>query len=134
MITVYTDGACRPNPGKGGIGVVFEGDRMSYSISEKCEGERLSNNQVEYIAVYRALQEILSNGFHEDTILINSDAQLIVEQLSGRQQVAKGGAYVNVYLEVKKLLKHFPNIKLQHVPREENTEANMLASRAVKNR
>lgn len=136
MISVYIDGSCRPNPGKGGIGIVFEG-KMSYTISEKCLGDKLTNNECEYLAFNKALSEILSYGFStlcNEEIMVFSDSELLVLQLNGEKSVDKGGRYVAEFLKAKELLKKFPNLKIKHIPREENRQANLLASKAVKAR
>lgn len=55
-ITVYTDGACKGNPGPGGWGVLLEhGDYKK----ELCGGEAsTTNNRMELIAVIKALEAI----------------------------------------------------------------------------
>ncbi len=61
MITIYTDGAAKGNPGPGGYGAVlkFGGHRK-----ELAEGFRLTtNNRMELLAVIRALQELKSTEF-----------------------------------------------------------------------
>src|SRR5688572_8194964 len=56
LINVYTDGACKGNPGIGGWGAVLEyGDRTR----ELCGGQTLAtNSQMELLAVIRALQSL----------------------------------------------------------------------------
>lgn len=128
-ISIYVDGACKPNPGKGGIGVIFEGE-IRYTISEPC-GKRVTNNQAEYRAVSRALNDLLTYHFNTKEIFLCSDSEMLVEQLNNRRMVEKG-KYLNDYLEVKRLMKSFPNLKISWIPREMNDEANLLASKAVK--
>ena len=55
-ITIYTDGACRGNPGDGGWGAL-----LIYETNEKsiCGGERnTTNNRMELLAVIKALEMI----------------------------------------------------------------------------
>ena len=54
LVTIYTDGACRGNPGPGGWGVVLQyGDK----VKELHGGETMTtNNRMELTAVIRALQ------------------------------------------------------------------------------
>ena len=132
MIEIWIDGAARPNPGTGGIGVVIRGDNWDYTISEACQG-RVSNNQAEYKALVRALSELVENRIptnHE--ILIFSDSEMLVEQMCKRRQVARGGAYVPDYIQAMKLKLHFNNLSFQYIPREENAEADMLASKGTR--
>jgi len=130
-VIVFCDGAARPNPGKGGIGIVFSGDKMNYTISEKCVGDKLSNNFVEYASLCRALEDILSYHFEDEEVTIYSDSELLVLQMNGEKKIDRGGKYVSEYLRAKKLAGRFLRLSFHWVSRNENTEANMLASKAV---
>ena len=132
MLKVWVDGACRPIPGKGGIGVLFEGDRMSYSISEKLPGDKLTSNHVEYLAFNRALTEIMVYGFSNEEIIVHSDSKLLVLQLTNQESVDKGSAYLSSYIKAKELVKHFPRLTIKHIPRSSNSEANLLASKGTR--
>jgi ribonuclease HI len=59
MINIYTDGACKGNPGPGGWGaLILEGDTKN----EIYGGEaNTTNNRMEIMAVIRALK---NNSFH----------------------------------------------------------------------
>ena len=55
MITIYTDGSCRGNPGPGGFGViVVEDDKVIAAYSEKSIGT--TNNREEMKAIIYALE------------------------------------------------------------------------------
>lgn len=56
MVDIYTDGACKGNPGPGGWGALLRfGDREK----ELCGGEKLTtNNRMELLAVIRALEAL----------------------------------------------------------------------------
>jgi ribonuclease HI len=55
-VEIFTDGACRGNPGPGGWGVVF---RYKASEKELWGGEdRTTNNRMELTAVIRALEAL----------------------------------------------------------------------------
>ena len=129
MINVWIDGAARPNPGKGGIGVVIQGESWDYSISEPLNG-KVTNNVAEYVAIGRALNELVLNKLCNRDITIFSDAEMVVEQLNGERMVQKG-AYLNSYFAVKNLMGLFSKLKVEWIPREENAEANLLASRGI---
>lgn len=76
MITIYTDGAAKGNPGPGGYGAVlkFGGHRK-----ELAEGFRLTtNNRMELLAVIRALQELKSTEF---PVQIYSDSKYVVDAI-----------------------------------------------------
>lgn len=74
MITIYTDGSARGNPGPGGYGVVlkFKGHRK-----ELCEGFRLTtNNRMELLAVIKGLEALKGEGFNVE---IFSDSKYVVD-------------------------------------------------------
>lgn len=76
MITIYTDGAAKGNPGPGGYGAVlkFGGHRK-----ELAEGFRLTtNNRMELLAVIRALQELKSTEF---PVQVYSDSKYVVDSV-----------------------------------------------------
>ena len=59
-VDIYTDGACRGNPGKGGWGAILIYGKNKKEMSG---GERLTtNNRMELIAAIEALS-ILKEGF-----------------------------------------------------------------------
>ena len=61
---------------------------------------------------------------------LRSDSQLLIQQLSGRYKV-KASHLKPLYQEVMGLLSGFDHVRLQHVPREQNTEADRLANLGV---
>ena len=74
MITMYTDGASRGNPGPGGYGVVLLYKQHRKELSE---GFRLTtNNRMELLAVIAGLEALKGSG-HD--VLIYSDSKYVVE-------------------------------------------------------
>jgi ribonuclease HI len=56
VVTIYTDGACRGNPGPGGWGAILSSDGHE---RELWGGERLTtNNRMELLAAIRALEAL----------------------------------------------------------------------------
>ncbi len=56
VVKIYTDGACKGNPGVGGWGVLLE---VNGTEKELFGGERLTtNNRMELLAVIRALEAL----------------------------------------------------------------------------
>jgi len=76
MITIFTDGACRGNPGPGGYGAVLKFNNHRKELSE---GFRLTtNNRMELLAVIRALQELKMTGM---PVQIYSDSKYVVDSI-----------------------------------------------------
>lgn len=74
MITIYTDGAAKGNPGPGGYGAV-----MIYKQHRKelAEGFRLTtNNRMELLAVIKGLEELKVQGI---PVQIYSDSKYVVD-------------------------------------------------------
>lgn len=76
MITIYTDGAAKGNPGPGGYGVVM---KFRQHRKELSEGFRLTtNNRMELLAVIKALEEIKMDGI---PVSIYSDSKYVVDAI-----------------------------------------------------
>ena len=74
MITIYTDGAAKGNPGPGGYGVVlkFKGHRKELSQGYK----RTTNNRMELLAVIVGLESIKKSGWD---VVVYSDSKYVVD-------------------------------------------------------
>lgn len=74
MITVFTDGASRGNPGPGGYGVVMLYGSLRKEISE---GFRLTtNNRMELLSVIVALEALKKEG---SPVTVYSDSKYVVD-------------------------------------------------------
>ena len=74
-VKIYTDGSAKPNPGKGGIGMVIEfpedTDKENY---EKVEGyKHTTNNRMELLGCIRALEWLQGKRFTRAIIITDSD-------------------------------------------------------------
>ena len=73
MITIYTDGASRGNPGPGGFGAVLISGKHRKEISQ---GYKLTtNNRMELLSVIVALEALKTEGQH---VTVYSDSQYVV--------------------------------------------------------
>lgn len=73
-IHIYTDGAAKGNPGRGGYGVVL---KSGPHYKELSEGFRLTtNNRMELLAVIKGLEEIKNKN---SNVLVVSDSKYVVE-------------------------------------------------------
>ena len=132
MIEVYVDGLCEPqNPG--GIATYgFVVLRDGEVITERCgmvgSGQGMSNNVAEYAGLCAALEYLLDRGYNQEEIVIRSDSQLIVNQMSGQWKI-RGGLYIDWILKAAKLASRFGNLRYEWIPREQNSRADSLARR-----
>jgi probable phosphoglycerate mutase len=87
-----------------------------------------TNNVAEYTAVREGLRRAAELG--ASRVHLRSDSQLLIEQLSGRYKV-KAPHLRPLYAEVMAELARFDAVRLEHVPRECNSEADRLANQGV---
>lgn len=128
LLIAYTDGAARGNPGPAGAGVyICDGDGQTVDEAVSYLGKQ-TNNVAEYEALLLALERLAT--FEADEIIIRSDSQLIVRQLSGEYRVKNEGIKP-LYQEAKKRLRKFENVTIEHVRRELNKDADKLANQAI---
>ena len=113
------------NPGTGTYGyTIYEGEKK-LAEGEGLAGYNVTNNYAEYTALVEALRKLRELRAEGD-ILIRSDSQLLVGQMSKGWEV-KGGAYVRKFKEARDLLKGFGSITFEWIPREQNEEADLLS-------
>ena len=128
---LYTDGASRGNPGESSAGAILY-DAQGEVLCEIAEYlGKGTNNQAEYKAFILGLQKAQKMKIHDLTVRM--DSELIVRQLQGRYKVKNEGL-LSLFLEAKKLMLCFRSLKVEHVPREENQEADRLANEALDER
>ena len=125
---IYTDGASRGNPGPASLGVVIldEKGNIVKEISETLGDQ--TNNFAEYTAVIRGLEEAISLGAKKLTV--RSDSQLLVRQLCGQYKV-KSSVIMPLFRKCKELIAKIEEFNCEHIPREENEEADRLANLAL---
>lgn len=126
-VVVFIDGASKGNPGKAGCGVVIYGLEEQPIYLKKYIGHT-TNNIAEYNALILALEKLKESNVKEATI--KSDSLLLVSQLNGKYAVRNPNIrkLFRVYLS---LAVNFDKIRVQHIPRELNKEADKLANLAI---
>jgi ribonuclease HI len=76
IVDIYTDGACKGNPGVGGWGAILE---FGGNIRELCGGEILTtNNRMELTAVIRALEALKRHS----RVRVHTDSQYVQQGIS----------------------------------------------------
>ena len=128
LLIVHTDGASRGNPGPAGIGVVVT-DPSGTIVAELAQGiGRATNNVAEYRAAIEGLRLAREHG--ASSVTLRADSLLLIEQLAGRYRV-KTPHLRPLFDEARGLIRGFDEVRLEHVPRAENAEADALANRGV---
>ena len=78
QVTITTDGACVPNPGKGAWAAVL---RYGQAVKEIAGFEpQTTNNRMELLAVAQALEALKGPC----NVLVRSDSMIVVNLLNGR--------------------------------------------------
>jgi ribonuclease HI len=127
IVVVYSDGACRGNPGPMAVGASIQGDRGKELATVSAFIGQGTNNIAEYRAAIEGLKKAQSLGATE--IELRMDSELVVRQLNGRYKV-KNGALKVLHAEVLELLKACTWSAVAHVRREQNQRADELANLA----
>ena len=127
-LTICADGASRGNPGPAAIGATLKdeaGNLVAY-VSQKIG--ITTNNQAEYRALIAAIEKALELGARH--IDVRLDSELIVKQVSGRYRV-KNTALKPLRYRLTQLQRRLEHFTITHIPRQQNTEADRLANRAL---
>jgi len=127
-VILYTDGACRGNPGNGGAGAVLFDKNGHVVATAKKFLSICTNNEAEYGALILGLEEALK-GKHK-SIRIFLDSELLVKQINGVYRV-KNSRLKALMKDVRKYLSMFDGYTVEHVPRSRNEMADGLANEAI---
>jgi ribonuclease HI len=128
-VHVHTDGAAKGNPGPAGIGIVIKTPDGRDVISWGRSIGRATNNVAEYRAAIDGLKKAAELGAR--AVRLRADSELLIRQIEGRYRVKNAGLKP-LHAEVMKLLAGFEEWHAEHVPREQNAEADALAGRHAK--
>ena len=125
MITAYFDGGARGNPGPAGYGVHIV-DALGNVLSEQ-HGSlgTATNNIAEYRGLIAALQWAVEHSV--SPFVVKGDSQLIIEQMRGNYKVKNEGLKP-LYLEARMLVMQIGDVRFEHVPREQNKDADRLSN------
>jgi ribonuclease HI len=126
---IKADGRSQGNPGPAAIGATIKDEQGNLITVISQPIGRATNNQAEYKAIIAALEKAIALG--ADQVDIRSDSELVVEQINGRYRV-KNLDLKPLYQQVKQLQSRLKSFTLTHIPRQQNREADSLASQALK--
>ncbi len=128
VINLYTDGACRGNPGQGGAGAVLVNETGEIIATVRHSLGYCTNNIAEYKALIFGLEEALKKRCRQLNIFL--DSELLVNQIKGSYKV-KNENLKTLMSEVRKLLLRFDGYKVEHIDRSLNQMADKLANEAI---
>ena len=128
MLNLYTDGACRGNPGYGGAGVVLTDEKGNIvGTTGKFLG-LCTNNLAEYQALIIGLEEAQRRRCRQLHIFL--DSELLVNQIVGTYRV-KNEKLKILMGDVRRLLAALDSYVVEHIGREKNKMADRLANQAI---
>ncbi|MBU1290985.1 reverse transcriptase-like protein [bacterium] len=127
-ILMKVDGACYPNPGNMGIGIVIYRDGVLLKKISEAIGYG-TNNIAEYKALIRGLEEV--KEINTERIDIYCDSQLVVKQLNRKYKVKNKGI-IPLFNKVNEICQTIPG-KIYFIwdRRDNNFVADGLAKRAI---
>ncbi|MFZ2418853.1 MAG: ribonuclease HI family protein, partial [Smithellaceae bacterium] len=113
-VKLFSDGACRGNPGPGGAGAVItdEADNILWEGKEYLG--HCTNNIAEYKALILGLKGALEQGFNRLDVYL--DSELLANQINGFYKVKNENLKI-LMQEVRGLLSSFQSVHVKHVLR-----------------
>jgi ribonuclease HI len=125
VITAYFDGGARGNPGPAGFGVHIVDDNGE-PIAEIAEAIGVATNNVaEYRGLLAALRWAVDHGV--TGLHVRGDSLLLVQQMRGVYRVKNEGL-LPLYREAQHLAAQIGRVTFEHIPREQNKQADRLSN------
>ena len=125
---LFSDGACRGNPGIGGAGAVIKDARENVVWEGKEYLGHCTNNIAEYRALILGLKGALVQGYK--SLVVYMDSELLAKQIDGSYRVKNENLQI-LMKDVRNLLASFNSVVVKHVPRLHNSHADKLANLAI---
>ena len=130
-IHVWTDGACRSNPGPAGLGVVIVGDGPGQREISEYLGEG-TNNIAELSAILRGLSSVSDRS---RPVIVYSDSAYSIGLLTKPWKPKKN---IELVKELREVCRQFPNLRfikvLAHSGIALNERVDQLATGAISRR
>jgi ribonuclease HI len=92
--------------------------------------EHSTNNTTEYEALLLALRKMKALG--QQTFIIRMDSKVIQEHIE-KESEARNPVLMKYLEMVREMERHFKGYSVQHIPRDDNNEADKLAKAAARN-
>ena len=136
-IIINTDGGSRGNPGIAGAGAVIS-DEEGTVIKKVCRPLGImTNNEAEYQAVILGI-ETAKKTFGKEKLAdmeveMRMDSELVCRQLRGEYQIKEEKLHP-LFIKIWNMrVADFPKISFNHVRREQNKLADIMANEAMDN-
>ena len=126
--TANIDGGSRGNPGPASYGVVIRDAKGEIIAKLKKYIGRATNNVAEYYGLIAALDYAQAHAIR--ALNIQSDSELLVKQMRGQYKV-KSEDLRPLFERAKKMSATFEAFRIEHVYREQNKDADLLANEAM---
>jgi ribonuclease HI len=134
VIVISFDGLCDPNPGgiaTYGFVIRRDGKKLHEGWGLACPPRtaQCTNNVAEYTGLLKALEHLVSKK-ETGAVVVRGDSDLVVKQVRGEYKV-KSPLLAPLHRRVEELSGAFDDLKIEWVPREQNSEADALTNRAL---
>lgn len=133
-VTLFFDGGFLRESKESGLGFAIyysENGKKKRLRKNALVNYLTSNNEAEYAALHLAIQELEYLGVHHQSIIVKGDSQGVINQMKGEWPLYEENltAWAN---KIDALLERLGlNVHYVHVPRQQNGEADQLASQAL---
>jgi ribonuclease HI len=94
------------------------------------DNEHSTNNTTEYEALLLALRKMKALG--QQTFIIKTDSKVIQKHVE-KESEARNPVLMKYLEKVKQMERHFKGYSVQHIPRDDNNEADKLAKAVARN-
>jgi ribonuclease HI len=92
--------------------------------------EHSTNNTTKYEALLLALRKMKALG--QQTFIIRTDSKVIQEHVE-KESESRNPVLMKYLEKVREMERHFKGYSVQHIPRDDNNEADKLANAAARN-
>lgn len=127
VLTIYTDGGSRGNPGPAAIGALLYAKNAKIGEYGEFIG-KATNNEAEYKALIMAL--LKAKSLKAKNINCFLDSELVVKQLNHQYRI-KDEKIALLFIKIWNLTFDFEKTTFTHIPREKNKEADALVNKIL---
>lgn len=129
LAELWTDGACKGNPGgEGGAGIILKLPGGGEIIQKGYYLGIVNSNEAEYLALVKGLE--LAVELEVQYLKIRTDSELMWKQVHGVVN-CKADNIVPLRDRIWELMAEFTEVELMHVLRNFNAGADRIATRAA---